>query len=301
MKIRFTRPQEEALVRRLWVEGFGEPQPYTDWYFRSVFRPELTLGLWQGDALAACLQIAPYQLMLGDLPCPAAYLVGVVTGSDFRRQGFGRALLNRALEELSRAGYVMAMLYTDIPDFYTPLGFVSCYQLRPQTFGPKKSRIPTGWRLTQRTAEDLMACQRIYRCMTKEWNGWLLRTPANWRNYTDDFLCDGGGLWLSDSAYLLWLPEKDCLRIQEIGYCTPEALEEAITVSRHLAAEKGYKTIRWSAPLPAPQLGEAQPPLPHVMCRRLDLPPTFSPQQVAGSTLAKYLPFAETNWVNEIT
>ncbi len=128
MKIRFTRPQEEAQVRRLWVEGFGEPQPYTDWYFRSVFRPELTLGLWQGDALAACLQIAPYQLMLDDLPCPAAYLVGVVTGSAFRHQGFGHALLGRALEELSRAGYVMAILNRNTQDHSAPLHSVVGYQ-----------------------------------------------------------------------------------------------------------------------------------------------------------------------------
>ena len=301
MNIRYARPQETELIRRLWIEGFGDAQPYTDWYFRQVYRPERTLCLWEGREMAASLQLAPYRLQLNGHIEKAAYLVGVVTSSAYRSRGFGKALLNYALNQLKQSGYKLAMLYTDIPEFYTSLGFCPCYQLRRQLFTAENAPLPEGWRLSKRRPEDLARCDKIYRSMTQSWNGYILRSPENWRNFTDDFLCDGGELWLSQQGYLLWFPEQEQLHIHELGYSSAEALSQALTLARSLCAKQGLPTVSWNAPLPTPRLGKEAEIKQHVMCRRLDLPDNWLPEAISEATLELYRSSADSNWVNELT
>ncbi|MBQ6808866.1 MAG: GNAT family N-acetyltransferase [Firmicutes bacterium] len=301
MNIRYARPNETEQVRRLWVEGFGETQPYTSWYFRQIYRPERTLCLWEDGQLASCLQLAPYRLMLNGQIRRAAYLVGVVTEKSRQNKGFARSLLRYACRELKQSGYSMAMLYTEIPGFYEPLGFVECYQLRHQYFPAREAPLPPNWRSAQISPTELARCDQIYHNMTRGWNGYLLRSPENWRNFMEDFLCEGGSLWMSSKAYLLWLPEKGNFRIHEIGYATEAALQEAISLAQTLARKEGFPSAHWHAPLPAPQLGELREIRPHVMCRRLDVPDSWSEETISRFTEESYEMTKDRNWVNEIT
>lgn len=301
MMIRYARPNDFQAVRSLWVEAFGDPQPYTDWYFRTIYQPERTLCLWDGSNMAACLQLAPYRLMLDKQPRRVAYLVGVVTGQAFRHQGFGHQLLRHALNQLTIGGFSMAMLYTDIPKFYLPLGFVHCYQQCLQKFSPCAVPLPSGWRLSLQNHIDLARCDQIYQCMTKTWNGYILRSPQNWKNLIEDFLCDGGGLWISKNGYLLWYPDGASFRIHELGYADPIALKEALILAQSLAATEGYSQILWSAPLAAPKIGNNLYIMPHVMCRRLDIPTQLTAKEAAIATLELYKKTWSANWINEIT
>ena len=303
MMIRYARPGDLEEVRSLWIEGFGDPQPYTKWYFRTIYQPERTLCLWDGPNMAACLQIAPYRLMLNGQPHRVAYLVGVVTGQAYRHRGFGHQLVQYALNQLSASEFSLAMLYTDIPEFYAPLGFIHCYQQCLQRFSPKNMSPPPGWRLSLQEENDLARCDQIYQRMTKTMNGYILRSPKNWKNLLADFLCDGGDLWISKTGYLLWYPDLDgtCFRIHELGYATQTALEEALALAQGLAANHGYTQIAWSSPLSTPKLGEDLRIIPHVMCRRLDLPREYSEENAATATLDLYEKTWSANWVNEIT
>ncbi|MDO4733249.1 MAG: GNAT family N-acetyltransferase [Bacillota bacterium] len=301
MNIRQTVPGEEAAIRRLWIEGFGEEEPYTDWYFRRIYRPARTLCLWENGQLASCLQLAPYHLALNGSICRAVYLVGLVTEKSQQNRGFARCLLHHALQKLKQSGCRMAMLHTELPRVYAPLGFIHCYQLRQQCFPARETPLPQNWRSAQIRPEELARCDQIYHNMTRSWNGYILRSPENWRTFMEDFLCDGGELWLSSKAYLLWLPEKGRFRIHEIGYTTETALQEAISLAQTLARKEGFPSAHWYAPLPAPQLGEIRGIRPHVMCRRLDVPDSWSEETISRFTAESYGMTKDRNWVNEIT
>lgn len=301
MNIRYARPKETDAVRRLWEEGFGNSQPYTDWYFQEVYRPERCICLFGEEEMAACLQVAPYRIQLQGRVQNAAYLVGVVTAASQRGKGFGHALLHYALHQLKISGFKLALLHTEIPEFYTPLGFSPCYQLRQQRFPAEEAGLPPGWAKPEPGPMELARCEQIYRRMCQGWNGYILRSPENWQNFVREQLLDGGELWLSHRAYLLGSVEKESFRIRELGYMDTTALEEGIRLGKTLAERTVRPCLDWPAPLSAPVLGEDLGCLTHVLCRRVDTPEAWPPESTALATQELFPGAAEINWVNETT
>lgn len=303
MIIRYTRKNETAAVRRLWVEGFGDAAPYTGWYFREIYREERTLAAFDdAGTMMACLQFAPYTLRLQDKPLPIAYVVGVVTGAAYRNRGVGHALLRQAVTDLTAGGMRAALLYTDIPEYYAPLGFVHCYYLRALSFPAKDAPLPHHWRQRGSDSAAVADCDRIYRRMIRNFDGSVLRTPQNWRGFLGEHDTDQGGILSSEQAYLLWLPDENVLRLREIGYADKRALLDALEVAQRFAADQGFDRVLWHAPAAAPLLrqgGERR--LPHVMARRLDLPADAEPQAVAAATLDLFGAPNDRLWVNELT
>lgn len=303
MIFRYARNDDETAVRRLWEEGFGSEEPYTSWYFREIYRAERTLAAFdQQGTMNACLQLAPYHLLLHGHPLPICYVVGVVTGTAYRGHGVGHALLKTALNHLAESGMQAAMLYTDIPEFYTPLGFVHCYQLRQLSFIPRPEQLPRHWQEQASDYRQVNSYQRIYRRMINSLNGSLLRNPQNWHSFLGEHYCDRGGVLLSDQAYILWLPDRDRLKIREIGYTDKRALLDAVEAARCFAAEKGFSQVCWQAPVSAPLLrqgGESR--RPHVMARMLNAPVGASAAEIAAATLAMFGAPDDRLWVNELT
>lgn len=299
MEIRSARPADLPAVRSLWEQGFGNEQPYTNWYFRAVYRPERTLCLYQQGQLAAATQFAPYTLRLRGRLLPTAYLVGVVTEQSMQRQGCGHKLLSEALDRLQQQGFAMAMLYTDIPAFYQPLGFVHCYSLRQLTFPALPAAIPPGWRRGGVYARDIQQLNAIYQRMTKNWDGYILRSAEQWRNFLDELRCDEGQIWLSRNAYVLWHEEEQRPLLRELGFVDEASLHSAIGMGRVLAARCGYEQAVWNAPLPAPlPRSEEEVLIPYVMALSLEQWPQLQGAELAAATREL---FDENCWVNEKT
>jgi len=247
------------------------------------------------------LQTAPYTLMLNGAESPIAYLVGVVTDQRYRRRGYGHALLREALRRLREQGCRLAMLYTDVPGFYAPLGFVHCYQLRPVMIPAQDRFLPPGWEQVPITDQSIARLDRVYRPMTASWNGYLVRTAENWRNYLEEQRCDQGQIWLSDHAYVLWYEPGEQPEIRELGFADEMSLSSALEVAGALAGSRGLRHIKWLAPLAAPLpalSGEALKP--YVMACRLDRP-ELDGDTLAAATLALFRDTAQRNWINEMT
>ena len=267
----------------LWAEDFESYEPYFSWYFNTVYRPELTLCDFDGPNLAAMLQISPYTLQLRGAALPAAYLVGVITGPAFRGQGRGRALLLAAQQRLEEQDYAAALLYTDIPGFYAPLGYSHCYQRRrlnlPANMLPQLTPLAKGqlsWSAGD-MERDIPALAAIYGSMTARYAGYIQRSREDWAKYLGEHNCDQARLALAGGrAYLLYRPDKADLQVIELGFADAPALTEALAEAARLAAGAGAERLLWPAPPDAPRLlphitAEYWQPQPFAMARLIDL------------------------------
>jgi predicted acetyltransferase len=298
--IAYAREQDLPAVHALWRGAFGDDEPYTSWYFYTIYRPERTFCLFVGATMAACLQYAPYALSLHGQRLPIAYLVGVCTAPPFQQQGLSRALVRYALTQL-RAAYRLVLLATDIPEFYQSFGFCHCYWLRRHIL-PAAATIPGSngqWRASGILDDDIDCYSHIYRRMTTHLDGYLARSRENWRHFLADFFCDEGGIYLTADAYLLWIIENGVLKIKELGFTSGAALMRGLSLGRQIAASRGFDSIIWDAPLaiPAPP---AAPLLPHVMAIFCDALDSGSSGLIASHT-RELLGSSSKLWVNEIT
>lgn len=302
MIIRYARKQDTPQVKQLWAAAFGSDEPYFSWYFSEIYRPERTLAAFMQQRMVACLQLAPYHLSLRGQPLRAAYLVGVTTAADCRRQGVGHSLLRQALAGLTNAGYKLALLYTDIPDYYAPVGFTTCYALRHVILPTVAEPLPAGWRSCAPDDASIRLLDRIYRIMCRGFDGYILRSPENWRAFLGDHLTEQGGIYLSADAYLLWSRPKDSVELREVGYTDQAALRRALAFAQRLAAGQGADRLTWLAPQAAPllyQCGETA--FPWVMARRLDLAAAAAPDEAAAKTRALLGAPDPRLWINEMT
>ena len=42
LSINYATAADKPAVMQLWAEAFGDEQPYFNWYFNTVYRPERT-------------------------------------------------------------------------------------------------------------------------------------------------------------------------------------------------------------------------------------------------------------------
>ena len=298
--IRYAIEQDKPQVRALWEQGFGDEEPYTGWYFSRVFHSERTLVHEEEGRLLSSLQLAPYLLKVKGRPVPAAYIVGVVTEESSRRRGYANALLRRALSDLKEDGRELALLYTDIPEFYEPLGFTCCYRLRRLRFSAAEAS--PQWEKRQPDKTSIAHCQDVYQRMCSSFDGYVLRTTDNWQTYLEDWLTDRrNGLYTGENAYILTDVGETSLGIKEIGYADEESLQQALTCCARLAANLGFAGFGWDAPESAPLPTQARETLrPWVMARitgGLELPAA----EAAAATVELLGAPDPRLWVGEIT
>lgn len=298
--IRWAKTADKAAVMELWAVDFESYEPYYSWYFDTVYRTELTLCDFEGPRLAAALQLAPYTLALDGASLPICYVVGVITDPAFRRQGRGHALLRAAHDYLQREGYAAALLYTDISDYYAPLGYAHCY--RQQTLCLPAEALT----LAETTAKlplhesdllgEIPALQEIYQRMTARYDGYILRTEQNWQNYLGEQACDKARLLLAEGqAYALYVLQQNKLHIVELGFADEAALAAALAAVALQAREAAATELLWHAPTDAPHL------LPYLPAAYWQARPFVMALPLKSQAKGLLAAGAKPRWLNEYT
>ena len=130
IEFRHPRPGEEASLRALFTEAFGD-EGFTDLFFRTGYAPERCLGAFDGALLAA---LHWFDCSLEDKK--AAYIYGIAAFRRCRGRGVGSALIRAALEELEKRGYEAVFLVPAEPSlfgYYERFGFRAVSTIREQT------------------------------------------------------------------------------------------------------------------------------------------------------------------------
>ena len=97
--LRPPRPTEEAALRALFTEAFGDPA-FTELFFRHGFSPDRCLAAFGGELLAA---LHWFDCTLEGQK--AAYVYGIAAFKAHRGLGIGSKLIDGALSHLKKLGY----------------------------------------------------------------------------------------------------------------------------------------------------------------------------------------------------
>ncbi|GEM_PF-2551499 len=268
MIFRYATDNDTSVIKELWRSEFESWEPYFSWYFSRVYRPQLTLICCDGGEIVASTQIAPYLLNLRSIEVSAAYLVGVISSPARRGEGFGRAIVKHTLDQLKQMNILVALLYSDIPEFYLPMGFRHCYWQQHRHWPAKVGRT-SNWRTGTICAEDIYTMDKIYRQMHVGCHGQLLRDINDWHKLLEEAACDAASIKIGDGSYLICYREGSSLRLRELGYINQTALTSAKKEAANIAATQGLATVIWNAPADYPRKPTANLH-PFVMARLVD-------------------------------
>ena len=302
MNIRYAHITDTASIRQLWETAFGAEEPYTQWYFSNVYRPDRTLCGFIDSELVTMAQFAPYTMSVCDESIPVVYLVGVATAPQHQKKGYSHRLLRQFLDDLSHSSYQMALLYTDIPNFYRPLGFNQIYNLRNINFRTADAIPADNWQLLTPTEQEMQHCDKIYRKMCSTMDGYILRGTKDWFTLCEAYPQDKGIIFgYSCDAYALCMFDDDSFILRELGYNSKQSMADGLNWTKHQAKQHGYESIIWRAPIATDlpvQNGEKN--YPYVMALLLDA--RLNPADTAAIITEQFLQrSARPLWISEMT
>jgi ribosomal protein S18 acetylase RimI-like enzyme len=132
IELRHPRPGEEAALRELFTEAFGD-EDFTALFFAKGYSPSRCLGAFDGELLAA----------LHWFVCSldgerAAYVYGIAAFRHCRGRGIGSELIRGALGKLQELGYRHILLVPaeeSLFRYYERFGFQSVSTIREVEIG----------------------------------------------------------------------------------------------------------------------------------------------------------------------
>ena len=154
IEFRPPRPCEEAALRKLFTEAFGDAA-FTDLFFRTGYAPDRCLAAFDGMLLAA---LHWFDCTLAEKK--AAYVYGIAAFEAHRGQGIGSKLIRFAVEVLQNRGYEVITLVPaeeSLFPYYERFGFRAAGTIRETTV-PAGTPMP----LRRLTAAEYAAARRRY-------------------------------------------------------------------------------------------------------------------------------------------
>ncbi len=257
MEFRLSRDEEYTMVRQIWVQAFGDEQPWTDWYFSRHYRADRTwVGVENGKVLSQA-HLLPHQLKLRGEWRNVVYFVGVCVEETLRGTGIGRELMTTALVELKRTGVGLSVLQPRWPDFYRKLGWNYAYSRQKYSLTLAEARplfqdIPPlmDWSVEQ---PETMILTILYDSFMRSRHGYALRELQDWEKLLADHCGDGGRVGMvSDQGipvgYALYKVVEKVLRVRELVCIDARAVDVAWKHMIRQAETEGAESLEWEDP-----------------------------------------------------
>lgn len=108
--IQFANEHTAPLVRQMWKTCFGDTEEFMDIYFHNKYRNENTLIYFEGDKAVASLQMLSYTISFYREIIPFAYLTGLCTLPEYRKQGYMSDLIKEAHNVIAERNIPLAIL-----------------------------------------------------------------------------------------------------------------------------------------------------------------------------------------------
>jgi len=176
-------------------------------FFRRYLEDDPTFAdenVWvavDAGCLVSCVQIFPRPLQIVGEAVPAGGIGSVFTLPEHRRSGISGALLDHAVEAMSRSGFEISLLFAARIPWYTRLGWrswvVTRTLLEQRDPGPPRAGVEI---LSFDPARDLAAVKSIYQHYSGGLDGTVVRDESLWAaslanagNPQEDFRVARGG------------------------------------------------------------------------------------------------------------
>lgn len=126
LPVPFYLPLEKRLeTRALYESAFPEDgRKFVDYYYQYKIADNKILAIQEDGRLAAMLHLNPYTMIVNGFEVKSDYIVAVATHKDYRRRGYMRMLLEKALWDSAVRGLPFVFLMPARESLYAPFDFV---------------------------------------------------------------------------------------------------------------------------------------------------------------------------------
>ena len=124
----------KAETRKLWKLVFKDPEPFMDLYFSKVYKNEYNICCQIDHQVVAALQTLPYPMLYHRKEINTAYISGVSTHPDYRKQDVGNNLMRQAHFSLFYHETIFATLIPAedwLYGWYEKCGYSKCIVCAP--------------------------------------------------------------------------------------------------------------------------------------------------------------------------
>ena len=251
MTCRILKAEDSSQVISLWDYCFEKKDsPFSRWFFSESFRPDRTLGSFQGEKLKAMLNLAPYTLRLKEADIAVSYIVGIATWPEYRGKGEIKKLLKEAFWAMREWGEPLAILMPSRPEFYYPFDFqLYHHRLFYQVLPEELRRIAgVGMELFEATEAEAELLKKVADNAFSSYEGRTLRSREKWRSLLKLNELEGGRAYLigtreNPTGYFFYTLNDSKLKISDWAAATSEALAGmAQFIYQHRAQAK---TAEW--------------------------------------------------------
>lgn len=134
LELRPSKPGEIPAQKALWKKAFGDEESYIDTFYNRCAAPEDVLILLEDGVLRSMLALLPLSLALpAGSTATSAYLYALCSDPEYRKQGFGRYLLQYVDFYLGERGIESVITVPAEPSlhrFFATMDFAECFATR---------------------------------------------------------------------------------------------------------------------------------------------------------------------------
>ncbi len=243
-------------VKELWNYCFDDGPEFTNWFFLNRYSHTNTLAVYNNqNKIESALQLLPYNIYLHGKVHPISYIVGVSTWPEYRGRGHARNLLHKALDSLREKGEFISILLPFNYNFYRRYGWEICYDyieynIELDNILLDMDRQLVGHIRKVRLEDDLQLLDLCYTQFMSNYNGYIVRSKADWKRVFDDLRIYGGDGYIlqygDDVGYILFTYGDDKINIRELQY-THTSIKYALLC--FVSMYRKESDIKWMAPL----------------------------------------------------
>lgn len=129
MIVRLLDQQENIKTRELYEEVFYEDSKgFVDYYYSEKIKDNKIYVVEEDGQICAMLHLNPYVMMFMGNECKSYYIVAVATKKEYRKRGYMKCLLTKALSDMYEEGLLFTYLMPAAEAIYSPYDFCTVYR-----------------------------------------------------------------------------------------------------------------------------------------------------------------------------
>ena len=122
--IKYLNQKEKIFTKPLYKEAFFEDSDsFVNYYYEEKLKDNRILADIEGESVRSMIMLNPYKISVFNKIYNLDYIVAVATGKEFKRQGYMRRLLNKALCDMNAEHVPFTYLIPANKDYYLPFDF----------------------------------------------------------------------------------------------------------------------------------------------------------------------------------
>lgn len=207
MKIRRLEKEERHEVRSLYEEVFSEDSTsFVDYYFAEKTKDNEVYVLEEDGAVRSMLHLNPYEVMVNGMEKKAHYIVAVATQENYRKRGYMKALIRKALKDMYQDGENFTFLMPAAEAIYLPHDFRTVYEQKKRYFHGE------GEPLKIEETGELALLAEAY--LSAHYQVYVKRDAAYYERLMKEYASDGGRLMVKKDGdkivdCLIDVPDKE--------------------------------------------------------------------------------------------